>query len=631
HCINAIRKRPDQQPGQEKSRGGMPPGPFDLDKAPLDDRATYQLLQSGDTTGVFQLESSGMQQLFRDLKPDCFEDIVAAVALYRPGPLETGMVKDFVECKHGRQPIKKMHALIDDLLKPTYGVIVYQEQVMQIAQGLAGYSLGGADLLRRAMGKKKPEEMAKQKGTFVDGAVGKGVVAEEASAIFDLVEKFAGYGFNKSHSAAYALITYQTAWLKAHYPVEFLCALMTADKEKNDKVVRILSEAQAWNIKVLPPDINESDTDFKVVYANPNGDWKQHSKFKWRDPYQPQIRFGLGAVRGVGGSALDAVYEARSQGGTFKGLFDFAARVDAKRLNRAVLEALVQCGAFDTSLVHDGVSRARAYAGIDLALERARSASKDRERGQTSLFGLFSAAEATSGPPKSEYPQAEPWDFRETLAREKQALGYYVSGHPLDRYGVDMSRFEVLKTSELSGRKDWEVVRIAGMVEGYREKIFKGGGGRVAFFDVEDVSGRASVKVREKQIAEFATQITSGEPVIVVGKLQFPQSSDESEDADQGPREPTVLLNEVIPLSDALRKQVRNVTLKLSADRVKREQLKALNDVLLANPGPCSVSVVLKLSAKTEVVLGVPSSVEVCDKMLAGIERLFGTKIAELR
>ncbi|HEY2510347.1 MAG TPA: DNA polymerase III subunit alpha, partial [Polyangiaceae bacterium] len=274
---------------------------FDLSTIPMDDKATFQLLGSGETKGVFQLESSGMQQLFKDLRADCFEDIVAAVALYRPGPLGTGMVTDFVNCKNGRQPIKKMHPKVDHLLAATYGVIVYQEQVMQIAQALAGYSLGGADLLRRAMGKKKPEEMAKQKGIFIEGSLKNDVTLEDAEAIFGLLEYFAGYGFNKSHSAAYALITYQTAYLKAHYPVELLCAIMTSDKEKIEKVVRTIADARAMGITVLPPDINESDTDFKVVYTHPEGNRKIGRSERVRDACGPQIRFGLGAVRGVGG------------------------------------------------------------------------------------------------------------------------------------------------------------------------------------------------------------------------------------------------------------------------------------------------------------------------------------------
>ena len=289
-----------------------------------------------------------------------------------------------------------MHPLVDELLVPTYGVVVYQEQVMQIAQALAGYSLGGADLLRRAMGKKKPEEMAKQKSIFLEGATKKGVQLADAERIFGLLEYFAGYGFNKSHSAAYALITYQTAYLKAHYPVELLCAIMTSDQDKIEKVVRTIADARAMGVTVLPPDINESDTDFKVVYTHPSGDRKlpraERGASRVRDACGPQIRFGLGAVRGVGGAALETVFEARSAGGPFVDLFDFASRVDAKKINKSVLEALVQCGAFDSTLAAQGVSRAVAFASIDLALDRSRAASRDREAGQTNLFGLFDAA-----------------------------------------------------------------------------------------------------------------------------------------------------------------------------------------------------------------------------------------------
>ena len=619
-AVNLVSARPD--------RVGQPA--FDLGAIPLDDATTYTLLQSGDTIGVFQLESTGMQQLFRDLKPDCFEDIVAAVALYRPGPLETGMVKDFVECKHGRQPIKKMHARIDELLKPTYGVIVYQEQVMQIAQKLSGYTLGGADLLRRAMGKKKAEEMAKQKSTFVDGAVKNDVVAEEASQIFDLVEKFAGYGFNKSHSAAYALITYQTAYLKAHYPVEFFCGLMTADKEKTEKVVRMIAEARAWGVTVLPPDINESDTDFKVVYASPKGDKKSARSAKVKDPYGPQIRFGLGAVRGVGGAALDSVFDARKDG-RFLDLFDFASRVDAKKLNRAVLEALVQCGAFDATVSERGVSRAQAFGAIDQALERGRTASRDRERGQTSLLDLFAAA-SPGGVSASEgvYPKVDAWDLRETLVREKQALGFYVSGHPLDRYGKDMTRFEVTPTSALAAMPDWAAVKVAGMVEGYREKPLRQGGGKIAFFELEDVVGRLKVKVRERDVDKLSAVLSGGEPVLLSGKLSFPQVADDAEESD-APREPTLFLNEARPLSEAIREITRSVVIRLPVDRLKREQLGMMRSVLAESPGGCPVQLVLDVGGDAEAVLNLPKlRVDPTDAMLAGLERVFGEKVADL-
>jgi DNA polymerase-3 subunit alpha len=617
-----ILARPDHATGART---------FELAMVPLDDAATYQLLQSGETTGVFQLESSGMQQLFKDLKPTTFEDIVAAVALYRPGPLGTGMVKDFVNCKHGRKPIEKMHPLVDELLMPTYGVIVYQEQVMQIAQKLAGYSLGGADLLRRAMGKKKPEEMAKQKATFVGGSEKNGVSREDAERIFGLLEYFAGYGFNKSHSAAYALLTYQTAYLKAHFPVEFLCALMTSDRDKIEKVTRIIAEGRAWGVEILPPEINESKTDFSVVYSAPSqkkpGEKKaKKSAHNKADAYDPKIRFGLGAIRGVGESALEAVLEAR-QAGPFKDLFDFAQRVDARRVNKGVLEALVQCGAFDASLVESGISRARAFAAVDRALERSRTASRDRERGQTSLFGLLGGP---SGPSLDEYPEAEPWDLRQTLSREKETLGFYLSGHPLDRYGDKLSRFDVVGSGAVADAEPWSRVRCAGMVESYRERIFKGGGGKVAFFLLEDLGGAVEVKVRHQQIETYAHVLTAGEPVLVSGKVSFPMTEETEEDA--GPKAPTLLLDEVVLLGDAIRSETRSVSLHLRASRTHARDLPKLASLLTSSPGSCPVMVVIELDDGAQAILALRDTrVEPSDALLGSLEKLFGEKVADLR
>nr|MBP9112957.1 DNA polymerase III subunit alpha [Polyangiaceae bacterium] len=515
-AVKLINARPDIL------RSGKP---FDLERIPMDDKPTFALLGSGETKGVFQLESSGMQQLFKDLRADTFEDIVAAVALYRPGPLGAGMVTNFVNRKNGREAIGSMHVLVDELLKPTYGVVVYQEQVMQVAQKLAGYSLGGADLLRRAMGKKKPEEMAKQKSIFVEGSLKNGVSQEDADRIFGLLEYFAGYGFNKSHSAAYALITYQTAYLKAHYPVELLCAIMTSDKERIEKIVRTIADARAMGVTVLPPDINESATDFTVVYTHPNGDRKGTKGEKQRDPLGPQVRFGLGAVRGVGGAALETVFDARKEGGPFKDMFDFASRVDAKKMNKGVLEALVQCGAFDRTLQSIRVSRAQAFLAIELALERSRSASRDREVGQTNLFGLLEAASTSkvkSGEGSLEYPKTENWDRHEMLVREKQALGFYVSGHPLERYlkgTSSLGRLEAVPLAMANTLDDYKVVKVVGMVEGYREKVLRDNAGKIAFFELEDMTGRVNVKMRGRDIETYGALLTRGEPVIVTGKV----------------------------------------------------------------------------------------------------------------
>jgi DNA polymerase-3 subunit alpha len=587
-----------------------------------------------------------MQQLFKDLVPSHFEDVVAAVALYRPGPLGSGMVKDFVDCKHGRKAISKMHDRVDHILEPTYGVIVYQEQVMQVAQALAGYSLGGADLLRRAMGKKKPEEMAKQKSTFLDGAKAQGVEEADADRIFGLLEFFAGYGFNKSHSAAYALITYQTAFLKAHFPVELLCGIMTSDKEKIDKVVRTIADARAMGVTVLPPDVNESDIDFKVVYTHPEGNKRAARGEKTavaKDPCGPQIRFGLGAVRGLGEAALEALLEARKEGGAFKDLFDFASRVDAKRINKGVFEALVECGAFDTTLAERGVSRATAFASIEIALERSRAASRDRERGQTNMFGLLDAgpgpkaAAAGRAPAAGGYvASAEAWDRREMLVRERKALGFYVSGHPLERYlkgAGALAKLEAVPTSSLAGASDWAVVRVCGMVEGYRERIFKDGGGKIAFFDLEDLTGRVTVKVRANQIDTYAPVLTAGEPVLITGKVSFPFRGEDAEPEEEGTREPTLFLNEAVRLSDAVKKDTRQVAIRLRADRTTEAQLTKMAEVLSRSNGATPVSLVLALKdgAEAFLALGKGYRVEVSDEVLAGLERIFGEQVAELR
>jgi DNA polymerase III subunit alpha len=609
---------------------------LDLASLPLDDAATYQLLGSGETKGVFQLESSGMQQLFKDLRADCFEDIVAAVALYRPGPLGSGMVGDFVNRKNGRAPIAKMHDKVDHLLLPTYGVIVYQEQVMQIAQALAGYSLGGADLLRRAMGKKKPEEMAKQKSIFLEGAKANGVEESDAEHIFGLLEYFAGYGFNKSHSAAYALITYQTAYLKAHFPVELLCAILSSDKDRVEKVVRTIADARAMGVPVLPPDTNESDLDFKVVYSHPGGDKPASKKSRLKDKLGPQIRFGLGAVRGAGEAALETLFDARREGGKFKDIFDFGARVDAKKINKGVLEALVQCGAFDSSLPKE-ISRARAFASIEVALERSRSASRDRERGQSSLFGLFDAASAsleTAG--NAEYLQCPPWDLRETLVREQRALGFYVSGHPLERYmrgDKSLGKLGVVPAASCSQMDDWSVVKVAGMVEGYRERIFKDGGGKVAFFELEDLTGRVNVKVRGSSIESYAAILTSGEPVIVTGKVSFPHRGEDAPEEPEENREATLLLSEVAPLVDAIRTETKSVALRLRLEDSEEKHLIALRDLCTQTKGDCSISLYLTAEDGAEALfsLGAAYRIEIGDPFFSGLEKLFGGQIAELR
>src|SRR5690606_12875556 len=391
-------------------------GKLDLDAIPIDDPATYRLLQRCQTTAVFQLESRGMRDLVKRLQPDRFEDLVAILALFRPGPLQSGMVEEFIDRKHGRVsgPIDYLHPSLEATLKPTYGVILYQEQVMQIAQVLAGYSLGGADLLRRAMGKKKPEEMAKQRAVFLEGATARGVDEALASRIFELMEKFAGYGFNKSHSVAYALIAYQTAWLKAHYPEAFMAAVMTADMDNTDKLVVLKDDCTQLGLKIDPPNVNTSAFEFTAAGSG-------------------RISYGLGAIKGVGRSAVEAIVAERDANGPYTSLLDLCRRVDQQKVGRRVLEALARAGALDGL----GMNRATLMAAIPGALELAERAAQMHAVGQGGLFG---ADEADTAFEHVVTPLRE-WSKREILNAERESLGLFLTGHPFDEFARHCKEF----------------------------------------------------------------------------------------------------------------------------------------------------------------------------------------------
>lgn len=522
---------------------------------------------------------------------------------------------------------------------------------MQIAREMAGYSLGGADLLRRAMGKKKAEEMAKQKVTFLEGAQQKGHSKEDADKVFELMAFFAGYGFNKSHSAAYALITYQTAYLKAHYPVEFVCATLTADKDKTEKVVRTVAEGRSMGITVLPPDVNESEIDFTVVYApDTEGKVKRpkgkplSQKGKIRDPMGPRIRFGLGGVRGCGGSALEAIFEARrDEDGAqqpFTDVFDFGARVDLRRVNKGVVEALIQCGAFDSVHEKDGVTRAQATAAVEQVIERGRKMAAERNSGQTNLFGLLGggdddAARALTHP-GGEFPRVEPWDSRELLAREKQTLGFYVSGHPLDRYASELLRFCTATTEGIGALPEGTQVTVGGSVEGYRERTTKTGN-RIAFFSLEDSLGRVEVIVRPRVLDRDGVRETlqGGAPVLVSGMVQYERDRNGGGGGgggDDETREAKVVLDEISPLAEALTKKTRSVRVRVRVERHDRMLLQALRDTLQRHPGGCPVSLEIASDKRWTVSLVTTGlSVDPTDALMASVERLFGEKVCEFR
>ena len=626
-AVKLIDKRPDRS---EK---------FDIDSIPLDDPATFALLQSGETTNLFQLESQGMQNLFKMLKPDCFEDIIAAVALYRPGPMGADMHTDFVHRKHGRQRVEFPDPSLEPILRDTRGVIVYQEQVMQIARDMAGYSLGGADLLRRAMGKKKASEMEKQKGIFVEGATKLGHTRPKAEEVFDLMAYFAGYGFNKSHSAAYALITYQTAYLKAHYPAEFCCGTMSADKDKSDKVVRTVAEARSMGITVLPPDVNESAIDFTVVYeeeqlahAPPGRPVCEGGKM--RDRLSPKIRFGLGALKGIGDAALEAVFEERyfsaEEKQPFVDLFDFCDRVDLRRVNKGVCEALVQCGAFDACHEAIKVHRSQAYAAVEVAIERGKKAAADRASGQQSLFGLLGDQEAkTFKSVGGTFPTGiEPWDSGEQLSREKRTLGFYVSGHPLDRYVNELRRFCNCTTESLEEMQNGFRATIGGSVESYRERRTKLGN-TIAFFELEDPHGRVEVIVRPREVGTEGVRetLTSGSPVVVHGRVKR-----EMDRGGGGQLETKIVLDKVAPLDEALQQRTRAVRLRLPVETVTRGALQALRAALAEFPGKVPVSLELIAMGEWSVeLMQTGMRVEPSDALITRLERLYGRNICELR
>ena len=579
-----------------ESRAQRGEAPVDLSAIPMDDKAVFELLSSGETTGVFQLESSGFKELMKKLRPDCFEDIIAAVALYRPGPLQSGMVDKFVKCKHGEEAVAYPHPALEECLRETYGVIVYQEQVMNIARVIAGYSLGGADLLRRAMGKKKAEEMAKQRAIFVAGAEKTGHCgAEKAGEIFELMEYFAGYGFNKSHSAAYALITYQTAWLKTHYAVEFMAALLTADGDNTDKVVRYIGDARAMGIVVRPPDVNLSQKAFSVDAGG--------------------IRFGLGAIKNVGEGAVDTILAGREQS-RYPSLFEFCERVDLKRLNRRVLEALVKSGACDGF----GEERHVLYHNIDRALERGQTMARDRESGQTTLFSLFGGLDTpkkAAAPGVETYAKdVEVWTDKQRLGYEKEAIGFFISGHPLDRYQAELKRYATATTSELESVRG--EIALGGIVAAIRERPLKSGNGRMGFVTIEDLRGQVEVIFFGKAFAESEQALKSDEPLLVTGSVQL--------EGDEDNRVLKVRASKAVRLSDVRRDRTQRVALRINAEVVPAGALGRLRDVCRAHPGQCSLTALVEVPGNGTAVISAPETVRVDpgDEFIAAAERLLG-------
>jgi DNA polymerase III subunit alpha len=570
-------------------RAGKTPD-FDLTLIGDDDPASYELLSRGETTGVFQLESSGMKELLIKLKPNCFEDIIAVCALYRPGPLGSGMVDDFILRKHGKKAITYDFPQLEPILKDTYGVIVYQEQVMLIAQVLAGYSLGGADLLRRAMGKKKAEEMAKEREKFIAGAKQNKLDIKKAGGVFDLMEMFAAYGFNKSHSAAYALVAYHTAYLKAHYPVEFMAALLTEDMENTDKVIKNISEVRAMGIEVLPPDINASERSFTV-----------HDK---------SIRFGLGAVKGVGSTALESIVEARREE-PFVSLHDVCERVNLQKVNKKVVEALIKCGALDSL----GGKRAQYMAVLEEAMEIGQKVQREKAMGQESLFGTEEII-SVGGNGYGQLPAMDEWAENLLLTFEKEALGFYITGHPLARHAAAIKRFATCNTAELIERTDKEDVKVCGIVSGLKELVTKKGD-RMAFVTLEDLTGFVEMVVFPETYQASMELLKSEEPLLVAGTL------------DIGEETVKLMANEVLALREVKERLTSKVHFRLTTPGLDESQLRALKEVMARHRGNCEALLHLIIPNRSETLLTLPETLKVAasDEIMDATEKLFGYNV----
>ena len=541
-----------------------------IDHLPLDDQKTYDLLNRAETLGVFQLESGGMRDLCRKFQISSVEHITALVALYRPGPME--LIPEFIKRRHGEVKIEYEHPLLEPIARETYGILIYQEQVMQATQVLAGFTLGNADLLRRAMGKKKREEMAKQRAIFVKGCKEKNQITEKkANEIFDLLEKFAGYGFNKSHAAAYAIVAYQTAYLKANYPVEFFCAMMTNDMADTAKLSQYINEAREFGIEVLQPDVNESQVYFAPAVRG-TGFQPVNSADKDTGqrpvPQRQGIRFGLAAIKGVGEVAVETILKARNEGGKFTSLSDLCERVDGRTVNRKILEALIKSGACDGF----GQTRATLCAQIERTLGRAASIAADRQRGQSSLFG---ALEEKAPPMPESISNLPEWPQHELLAHEKELLGFYVTGHPLTPFAPILEKYALTNTAKLAELPNRSLTRIGGLIAAVQNGVSRKSGKPYSMVTLEDLEGSVQILCMNENYDKYRELLTPNRAILVVGEV------------NTGDDRPKIFPQEIMPLEDAPRRFTRQVHLRLHTAHLKPEQLESVRELVAAHPGKC--------------------------------------------
>lgn len=572
----------------------------DISAIPLEDPKSFRTLQNAETTAVFQLESRGMKELIKRLKPDCFEDIIALVALFRPGPLQSGMVDNFIDRKHGREEIsypdaEYQHECLKEILEPTYGIILYQEQVMQIAQEMAGYSLGGADLLRRAMGKKKPEEMAKQRGTFAEGAKGNNIDPDLAMKIFDLVEKFAGYGFNKSHSAAYALVSYQTLWLKVHYPAEFMAAVMSADMDNTDKIVTLVDECERMGIEILPPDLNAG-------------------KYKFTVDSEGRIVYGIGAIKGVGEGPIEAIIEARETQGAFKDLFDFCAKIDIKRVNKRVLEKLVLAGAMDNL----GPHRASLMASLPEALAAAGQHAKAESFGQSDMFGLLTTEPEDV---KQAFADVPEWPEKVWLEGEKDTLGLYLTGHPINQYAEELRYYTDGRLVDLKPTNKDQMASAVGLVLGVRVMTNKRGR-RWAIVTLDDKSARIDVRFFPDMYEQFESVLETDRILLIKGQVSFDDFSGGN----------TITARDVMDIVQAREKNARALALNIDTQLLEPKKMSQMQSILQAfNGGSCPVQLaVTHPDAEVTLACGARWYVTPEDQLLHDLKQCLGDKAVSI-
>lgn len=552
---------------------------------PFDDPKTFQLLSEARTSGVFQLESAGMRDLLRRLRPERLEDVIALVALYRPGPME--MIPDFINRRHGRVKIDYDHPLMEKYLKETYGVMVYQEQVMQIASEMAGFTMGEADILRRAMGKKNPELMAQQREKFVAGAGARHVPKAKTEKIFDLMAQFAGYGFNKSHAAAYAVVAYQTAYLKANYPVEFMAALLTSDMGDTDRTVKHIEECRQMGIEILPPDVNESGSTFRAV--------------------EGKIRFGLVAVKNVGETAIQSILNARLAGGNFLNLHDFCERVDLRLVNKRVIESLIKCGAFDSL----GYRRSQLMAAVDHAMDAGSAVLRDRAKGQGSLLEMLGGEASQTKTPQM--PDVPEWPPAQRLTAEREILGFYVTGHPLTEYEALGKRYATASTDELSSLRDKETVRLCGIITAVKEISTKNGD-RMAFVTLEDLRGSVEMIAFPDLYRGKMLYLVKDSPVLVRGQV------------DIGEEVVKLLLTDVQPLSDLQGEREGEMEIALRPEVLSGEVLRQIRGAVANFRGAFPLRLRLHLNRGTAILIeaGAELHVTPVPELISEVERIAG-------